>query len=92
MLEYKQMGVGVVGGTFCIGLCNLLLLDKKENEEKENDEETGVIDNSAVVADVSSSNVLEKHTLTGFLLWRQYWRHFWGSYFMGAYLPQKSVL
>jgi hypothetical protein len=26
--------------------------------------------------------------LTGFLLWRQ----FWGSFFTGAYLPQKSVL
>jgi hypothetical protein len=26
------------------------------------------------------------------MLWRQYWRHFWGAFFTGAYLPQKSVL
>jgi hypothetical protein len=27
--------------------------------------------------------------LTGFRLWRQYWRHFWGYIFFGAYFPQK---
>jgi hypothetical protein len=27
--------------------------------------------------------------LTGFLLWRQYWRHFWGSFFYRGISPSK---
>jgi hypothetical protein len=30
--------------------------------------------------------------LTGFLLWRQYWRHFWGSFFYGGISPSKIGL
>jgi hypothetical protein len=30
--------------------------------------------------------------LTAFMLWRQYWCHFWGSFFTGAFSPQKSDL
>jgi hypothetical protein len=37
-------------------------------------------------------STLIRHGLTGFLLWRQYWRHFLGYIFTGAYLPQKLVL
>jgi hypothetical protein len=29
---------------------------------------------------------------TGFWLWRQYWRHFLGSFFTVVYLPQKTDL
>jgi hypothetical protein len=31
-------------------------------------------------------------SLTGFLLWRQYWRHFWGSFFYGGISPSKIGL
>jgi hypothetical protein len=27
--------------------------------------------------------------LTGFRLWRQYWRHFWGYIFFGGIFPSK---
>jgi hypothetical protein len=27
--------------------------------------------------------------LTGFWLWRQYWRQLWGHFLKGAFLPQK---
>jgi hypothetical protein len=30
--------------------------------------------------------------LTGLQLWPQYWGHYLGSFFRGAYLPQKSEL
>jgi hypothetical protein len=31
-------------------------------------------------------------SLTGFLLWRQYWCHFWWSFFYGGISPSKSDL
>jgi hypothetical protein len=42
-------------------------------------------DNIEVVKD-------NKIILTGFLLWRQYWRHFWGSFFYGGISPSKIGL
>jgi hypothetical protein len=47
-----------------------------------------VVDDSYDTAEL----VLVDTELTAFMLWRQYWRHFGGSFFTGAYLPQKSVL
>jgi hypothetical protein len=34
----------------------------------------------------------EVQELTGFLLWRQYWRHFWGPFFYGDISPSKNGL
>jgi hypothetical protein len=31
-------------------------------------------------------------SLTAFMLWRQYWRHFWGSFFYGGISPSKIGL
>jgi hypothetical protein len=35
---------------------------------------------------------MTNNPLTGFLLWRQYWRHFWGSFSSGGISPSKIGL
>jgi hypothetical protein len=39
--------------------------------------------------DCTLEKLLPLQELTGLQLWRQYWRHFLGSFFRGAYFPQK---
>jgi hypothetical protein len=36
--------------------------------------------------------LIDPERLTGFLLWRQYWHHFWGSFFYGGISPSKIGL
>jgi hypothetical protein len=46
----------------------------------------------ANIAGLKAATGSSSVTLTAFMLWRQYWRHFWGSFFYGGISSSKIGL